>query len=104
MPHYSIGSGLDRFEGEERKMARFFLGHTEFFRLGESVEGFIVTGVRVTRIEKCPGAPPFDPESLRPYGTDISGEIKLYTIFGIPYDEVEASCVKGVADGRTGRG
>ena len=61
-------------------------------KLGEGPEAYMVTGARVTRVQKCPGAPPYDARSTLIDGTEISGTIRVHTIFGIPYRKIEAKC------------
>ncbi len=102
-PRYLIGSGVEQFEGERRKIAKSFHGYYSFFTIDDTAEEFIVAGVRITRLEKCPGAPPYDSRSLLPAGTRVSGEITLHTIFGIPYRKVVVSCDGGIETARQAR-
>ncbi len=85
---------MKNFEGEEKKIARYFHGRGYGLWFWDTSGAYIQTGFRVVRVEKCPGAPPFDPQSVKYYigGTKFSGEIRLHTWFGVPYGKVVSNC------------
>ncbi len=92
VPGSLIESGTESFRGEERKIADAFYSYGMWRKFSEGPEASMLTGARVTRVQKCPGAPPYDPQSTLIYGTEISGTIWVHTIFGIPYRKIEAKC------------
>jgi hypothetical protein len=91
-PSSLIQPGIESFEGEERRIADAFYSYEMWRQFSEGPEAYMLTGARVTRVQKCPGAPPHDPQSTLVYGTGISGAIWAHTIFGIPYRKIEARC------------
>lgn len=97
VPATLIEPGIDSFEGEERMIADAFYSYEMWRKFSEGPEAYTLTGARVTKIQKCPGASPYDPESTLVYGTDISGTIWAHTIFGIPYRKIEVTCGQGAA-------
>jgi hypothetical protein len=92
VPSFLIEPGIESFEGEEGKIAAAFYSYEMWRKFGEGPEAYMVTGARVTEVDRCPGAPPYDPRSTLAYGTEISGTIRVHTIFGIPYRKIEAKC------------
>ena len=94
LPRDSLGSGVQNFEGEDKKIARSFRSYAEGLWFRDIGEVYTQTGVRVVKIEKCPGAPTHDPQSLKYAvgGTEFSGEIRLHTLFGLPYGKVVHDC------------
>jgi len=87
-----IDPGIDHFRDEERKIARAVYSDELWRRFSEGPEAYVLTGARVTEIEKGPGAPRYGPRSTPPNGTEIGGTIWAHTVFGIPYRKVEVSC------------
>ena len=98
VPESLIDSGVNDFKGEERKIAKAFYSYEMWRKFGEGPEVYMVTGARVTEVPRCPDAPPYDPQSLYPYGTEISGTIQVHTIFGLPYRKIKATCGRFTAD------
>jgi hypothetical protein len=92
VPSAFIEPGTEGFRGEGREMADAFYSFEMWRKFSEGPEAYMVTGAYVTRVRKCPGAPPYDPQSTLMYGTEISGTIRVHTIFGIPYRKIEAKC------------
>ena len=97
VPGLLIDSGVEDFEGDERRIADSFRSYEMWRKFGAGPEAYIVTGASVTEIERCPGSPPYDSKSLSPYGTMISGKIQVHTIFGIPYRSIETTCGRATA-------
>jgi hypothetical protein len=100
---WDAGSGplidpkIDDFRDEERKIARAFYSYEMWREFSEGPEAHVLTGARMTEIEKCPGAPPYDPQPTLPYGTAIRGTMWAHTVFGIPYRKIEVSCKRSAA-------
>ena len=92
VPALLIEPGTDNFEGEERRLVVAFYSYEVWRKFGEGPGAYMVTGARVTEVSRCPGAPPYDPRSTYPYGTEISGTIRVHTIFGLPYRSIGATC------------
>ena len=92
VPSSLIQPSIESFEGEERRIADAFYSYEMWRRFSEGPEAYMLTGARVTRVQRCPGAPRYDPRSTLVYGTEISGTIRAHTIFGIPYRKIEARC------------
>jgi hypothetical protein len=68
LPHFLVGDGVDRYEGNEKKIAHEELLDTGVFFAGEPPSALAITARRVTSVRKRPQP----------------GEVQLYTIFGIP--------------------
>jgi hypothetical protein len=92
VPSSLIQPGTESFTGEGRKIAGAFYSYEMWRKFGEGPEAYAVTGARVTEVHRCPGAPPYDSRSTLTYGTEISGTIRVHTVFGIPYRKIEAKC------------
>lgn len=95
VPAILIEPGIDVFEGEESKTADAFYSYEMWRNSSEGPEAYMLTGARVTKIQKCSGAPPYDPRSNFSAGTAISGTIWAHTIFGLPYRKIERTCGQG---------
>jgi hypothetical protein len=98
---------VERFEGEERKMAEL-----AYRMLGNDLNevpgpGLFVTAYRVTGVEECPVTPAVeeegrlnrrlnpDPEPPPPSPFDAppsSAEFRTYTVFGIPSGIASIEC------------
>ena len=76
LPRFIIGDGVDRYEGNEKKIAHEKLLYIGAFFAGEPYSQLTLTAQRVTRVRKCPQP----------------GEVQLFTIFGIPYGELRFQC------------
>lgn len=97
VPSPLIEPGTERFGGEEGKIAEAFYSYEMWRKFEEGPGAYVVTGARVIEVQRCPGAPSYDPRSLYPYGTETSGTIRVHTIFGLPYREVRTTCGRAVA-------
>ena len=95
LPRFLIGDGVNLYEGGYRKLAEQALSDTEAFHAGDPAAAFI-TAKRVMKVGMCSQNPPnFD--SRYPPNFDsrhywIQGEVRLYTIFGIPRGELRFQC------------
>jgi hypothetical protein len=76
LPRFIIGDGVDQYEGNEKNVAQEMLLYTGVFFAGEPYSQLAITARRVSRVRMCP----------RP------GEVRIYTIFGIPYGELRFQC------------
>lgn len=97
VPKSLVESGVNDFEGEKRKIARTFYSYEMWRKYGEGPEAYILTGARVTEIERCLGSSPYNPRSTLPYGAEITGTIWAHTVFGLPYRKIEATCGQAAA-------
>ncbi|MDP9458354.1 MAG: hypothetical protein CYG60_15260 [Actinobacteria bacterium] len=102
LPPLYIGTGADRLEGEDRKMAQ--LAHS----MGSETiadfpgPGLFVSAWKVTDVERCPMTPASEEEArlnpdVPPPGPPFdvllfSAEVRTYTIFGIPFGTSSMPC------------
>ena len=95
-----IGSGLEDFEGRERRMAGDVLIHVESFygsgilEIGDYNGPLLVLGWHIENVERCSGAPSRKDLDTGHYNAIVRarGEIGAYTLFGIPLGEMEVTC------------
>ena len=107
LPARFIGSGVESFEGKERKMAEL-----AYRMLGNDLNevpgpGLFVTAYRVTSVKECPVTPTIEEEGrlnrrLNPApvppapppfdAPPSSAEFRTYTIFGIPSGTASVEC------------
>jgi len=73
---FIIRDSVDLYEGDEKKIVHDMLLYTGVFFAGEPPSQLTITARRVTRVRICPQ----------------SGEVQLYTIFGILYGELRFQC------------
>lgn len=96
LPRQLVGSGVDGFEGRERRMAEGALGDIAFHgRPSLSLEPAPPTIVRwrVTAVGKCPGTPSgrrFE-QMIKLLG-GYRAEVRAYGLFGIPRGEAVIAC------------
>ncbi len=91
LPTYLVGSGVDDFEGRERRMATRALFHGTAYYDGPP----LVLGWHVEGVEECPPLPRGEEpreDGYRAWTGGRSARIGAYTLFGIPRGEVEVTC------------
>ncbi len=89
IPRFIIGNGVDQCEGSKRELAEQALVYPDAFFAGEPTSQLAIAAKRVARIGTCRRYPPNVSDKLF---DAFQGEVKLYTIFGIPYGELRFQC------------
>ena len=92
LPHLFITSQENSYLGSERLFAKFALKQAEQF-VGGSLEPVVITSTRIKSLKKigdrreakC-GYDPFAVEA------EYVAELRIYTLFGIPYGELKVDC------------
>jgi hypothetical protein len=88
LPRFIIGTGVNLYEGDYKKLAQQAISETDIFFAG-SPDVLLITAKRVMKVGTCTAYPPdFDNTSY----VALQGEVQLYTIFGIPYGELIFQC------------
>ena len=95
LPAYLIESGTEHREGLEKRMAEGAVGNVELhWGLTFDSMTFMVEK-RVTSVRKCPGTPSGEEfEEMVSMLGGYSAEVRLYTLFGIPYGTAEIHCYR----------
>ena len=83
LPKWIIDPGLHRYAGGKRAFAEGALSMIESTDFRDSTDAYIAMAHRVVGVERC--APP----SARAFRV----EVRLYTVFGIPYGEKKTACM-----------
>lgn len=100
LPDRLIGTGIEDFEGNERRMASkaFFHGPelygSDFLEIGDYNGPPLVLGWHVKSVEECQAPPPgekIEKDSYQAYA-GASARIGAYSLFGIPRGEMEVTC------------
>ena len=96
LPGAFIDSGVDDFEGRERRMATAALLdvglHWEPASMGAPVP-FFTTAYRVESVEKCPGTPSGkEYEEMIEATAGYRADVRFYTLLGIPEGELHILC------------
>ena len=100
LPYRLIGTGIEDFEGRERRMASGALFHgpelygSGFLEIGDYNGPPLVLGWHVKGVKECPEPPPgkkIEKDSYRAYA-GASARIGAYTLFGVPRGEMGVTC------------
>jgi hypothetical protein len=95
LPHLLIGSGVEDFEGIEKRMAEGARDNisTHYGTGLDYIGPPLTVDWRVRSVEKCPGTPSGGRfERLVEMGGGKRAEVEAYTLFGIPRGQVVIPC------------
>lgn len=100
LPGRLIDSGLEDFEGREKRMAFDALVHVGTYFGWSSLDPWeyigppLVLGWRIEEVEPCLGKPTREDYQMASYRAEIGARAKIgaYTLFGIPRGEVKVNC------------
>ena len=59
---FILGSGVQQYEGDKKRMSQSAMLQTDAFFAGEPVSQLTITAMRVSRVDNCPRSAP-DPDS-----------------------------------------
>ena len=102
LPPRHIGTGVERFEGEKRKMAELAFRMGGEFVADVPGPGVFITAYKVMDVKECPTTPalerearlnPPQPPAPPPFDAPrFAAEFQRYTIFGIPAGTASIPC------------